>query len=206
MIKDILIGNDSNFCAWWNFNLHFAQLVLHCLCFFIWRRKYDTARYLLLKECFLSCRLSGAQLDQSGAGLDYHVTSDDSFGRLHCRAVNGVGKQSQPCVFEVMPKGTHTSCSIAYRCHPKYVSTHFKEQTCESGEIVLLYMTVWQTQFCFKCHRDPAKNSCISFSLCREWMQPAELELFLFMHLLLWRHIGWNNQCLLNIFIKFLFF
>ena len=123
-------------------------------------------RYLLLKECFLSCRLSGAQLDQSGAGLDYHVTSDDSFGRLHCRAVNGVGKQSQPCVFEVMPKGTHTSCSRLSLSSE--VRTHFKEQTCESGQIVLLYMTVWQTQFCFMCHRDPVKNSRISFSLCRE--------------------------------------
>ena len=85
-----------------------------------------------------------------------------------------------------------THLAVAYRCHPKYTLLKSKRAT-----PVKLSCYIWpygRHNFASKYHRDPAKNSCISFALCSEWMQPKEEELFMFMHLLLWRHTRFKQS------------
>ena len=63
---------------------------------------YSVSKHMRNEEFSIVNRLSGAKLQSD---LSYHVTGEESFGRLHCRASNQMGQQVHPCTFEVLPKG-----------------------------------------------------------------------------------------------------
>mgnify|MGYP005986154005 FL=1 len=67
----------------------------------------------------------GAKMLNNGGVSTLHFTPTDDLESLSCWATNDVGKQEQPCVFEIVPAGKRASVNACRIFYLVYKSPNF---------------------------------------------------------------------------------